>query len=469
MTVSRDGSLVATGDAVGSVKIFATSDLSLLYQLSSRDPVLHLSFSTDSRRLYDVRGAYGNVWQPNTLVRLADSSEYPTHNSDALSETESLAKHSLQTEHYVTRVDNVIALAGQSVGPLYYYGTEDGVAVLCEVGRGKVCELERLTSYMSIEQVAWSEDGRLAAITDLSGRLSVKRIARASQDRETWQVKHVFDLVIPPHGGHVSRLLFHPAGHQLLASTPTTLYSIDLSSHDLVKSTLPAGMSKVKWISRPTLPDYLLGFDITKVHVLTWAGLRVVEVHTYFPPRFEDSAAILSTQSLHDRINFKGNNETLGRLISNVDSPHILLEISRFASRSQLESQYLIITVAEIHLSSGSEDVNAGSKELPYTLLPPDIASRIREPLAFISRGRLVFLDVDRWICTWRLPSSVPSRPQGGRGSESGSGGIEQYYFLPGDWVTANDAHLCTIMPDGSLLCPQNGGVATVQSARLRK
>lgn len=469
LAVSRDGSLVATGDAVGTIKIYATADLSLLYQLSSQDPVLHLSFSTDSRRLYDVRGAYGNVWEPNTLVRLADSSEYPDHNSDALSETESLTKLSLHTEHYFVRVDNVIALSGQSVGPLYCYGTEDGVAILCEVGRGKVCELERLTSYMSIEQVAWSEDGRLVAITDLSGRLSIKRIAKASQDRDTWQVSHEFDLMISPHQGHISQLLFHPAGHQLFASTPTMLFSIDLNSHDLVKSAVPPGMSKVKWICHPTLPDYLLGFGNTKVHVLTWADLREVEANTYFPPRLENPATISSTQTLHGRISLRGDNETLGRLISNVDSPHVLLEISHFSSSGQLESQYLVFTVADIHLDSGSDDTNTSSKELPYTLLPVDIASRIREPLAFLSHRRLVFLDVDRWICTWRLPSSVPRRPQGGTGSESGSGGIEQYYFLPGDWVTANEAHLCTIMPDGTLLCPQNGEVATVQCAKLRK
>lgn len=469
LTVSRDGSFVGTGDAMGTIKVYATGDFSLLYQLSSPNPVLYLSFSTDSRRLYDIRGAYGNVWEPNTLVRLAASSEYPDHNSDALSETESLTKLSLHTEHYFSRVDNVVAISGQSVGPLYCYGTEDGVAVLCEVGRGKACELERLTSYMSIEQVAWSEDGRLAAITDLSGRLSIKTIARAGRDRDTWQVNHEFDLVIPLHQGHMSQLLFQPAGHHLFASTTTMLHSVDLKTHNLCKSTVLPGTSKVKWICHPTLPDYLLGFGNTKVHVFTWADLREVESYTYFPPRLENPAIILPTQTLHGRVSLKGDNETLGRLISNVDSPHVLLEISRFASSGQLESKYLMFTVADIHLDSGGEDKNTSGKELPYTFLPADITSRIRQPLAFLSHRRLVFLDIDRWICTWRLPSSDSRRRQGGRVSESGSGGIEQCYFLPGDWVTANEAYLCTIMPDGTLLCPQNGEVATVQCAKLRK
>jgi hypothetical protein len=126
--------------------LFAAMDLTLLYQLYCQDPVLHLSFSADSRRIYDIRGSYANVWEPNTLLRLADDSEYPDHGSDAMSEVESLTKLSLQTEHQSASVDNVTTLAGQSVGPIYCYGTEEGVAVLCDVEIGRLCELERLTS-----------------------------------------------------------------------------------------------------------------------------------------------------------------------------------------------------------------------------------------------------------------------------------------------------------------------------------
>ncbi|PMD32251.1 YVTN repeat-like/Quino protein amine dehydrogenase [Hyaloscypha variabilis F] len=474
LDISRDGSLVATGDAIGTVKLYATSDFSLLYQLSSQDAVLHLSFSTDSRRLYDVRGAYGNVWEPSTLVRLADSSEYPDHNSDAVSETESLTKVSLHTEHHFARVDNIIALSGQSIGPLYCYGTEDGVAVLCEVGRGKVCELERLTSYMSIEKVAWSEDGRLAAIADLSGKLAIKRISKVGKNRDTWQVIHEFDVTIPPGKGAISQLLFHTDGQQLFVSTPATLYSVNLESHRLIESVLKPQSLKLKWICHPTFPDYLLGFGNSRVHVFSWEDLREVQVYTYFPPRLETFATASLPHPHHERgSSFKGADETLGRIISNVDSSHVLLEISRITESGRPERKYLVFTVADILLDSviathSQSEPNSTSSDLSYMLLPPDVASRVREPLAFLSRGRLVFLDVDRWICTWRLPSVV-RRPNGGRNSEAGIGSVEQYYFLPGDWVTASEANLCTIMPDGTLLCPKNGDVATVQFAKLRK
>jgi len=153
LTVNRDGSLLATPDGMGSLKIFQSSDLALLYHLSSQDPVLYLSFSTDSRRIYDIWGAYGNVWKTNTLARLAKS-DYPDHNSNAGGDVKSPSTMlSIQTEYHSVRMDKVIALAGRSVGPLYCYGTEDGVAVLCEAGKGKAGEVERLQSFMSIEQL----------------------------------------------------------------------------------------------------------------------------------------------------------------------------------------------------------------------------------------------------------------------------------------------------------------------------
>ncbi|KAI0457259.1 hypothetical protein F5B21DRAFT_464875 [Xylaria acuta] len=469
-TLSQDGSLIATGNGVGVIKVLATADFSLLYHLSSQDPTLYMSFSTDSRRIYDIRGAYGNVWEPNVLVRLADGSEYHGHNSDICSETESLAKLSLKVEHHFPRVDSVVALGNQSNGPLYSYGTEHGVAVLGEVGCGRVCELERLKSYMSIEQVAWSDDGQLVGLADLAGRLSIKRITKAGDNGNTWQVQQEFDIRIPNSKGPITQLIFHPVGTELLASTSTTLFSVNLMSRVLKEVSLPPSIGEVKWLCHPTIVGYLLGFGTMSVKVVDWATLQEVDIYKYFPPRSPTPSTMLSTSSLHsNHHSFNKNAEKLGRLFSNVDSPHVLLQISQSPTPGQVKMQYLLFDIAELQLGLSADQTKLSERDIPYTLVPPDISSRIREPLGFLSHRRLVFLDVDRWICTWHLPTLPLVWPQQVRRSKAGLVGIEQYYFLPGDWVTANEAHLCTITPDGALLCPRNGDVATVQSTKLRK
>lgn len=68
-TVSPDGNLLATSDARRAVKIHTTSSPTLTYQVTAQDFVLDLAFSPDLRRIYDLRGDYGNFWGPNTLLR----------------------------------------------------------------------------------------------------------------------------------------------------------------------------------------------------------------------------------------------------------------------------------------------------------------------------------------------------------------------------------------------------------------
>ncbi|KAK3309763.1 uncharacterized protein B0T15DRAFT_13768 [Chaetomium strumarium] len=472
LAINRDGSLVATGDGVGTIKIFASADFSKLYQLSSKDPVLYLTFSSDSRRLYDVRGLYGSVWEPNTLVRLADC---PDHNSDTNSETESLAKVSLLAEHHSARVDRVICLAGQSFGPLYCYGTVGGVVTLGEAGRGVVCELARVSSYMQIKHIVWSGDGRLLAFSDLSGKLIVKRVARSGQQRSMWETSDEFGVKISPKDGNIiSQLIFHPTGSEIFAATPVNLFSIDIQSRTIMESPLEPGSEhalKVKWACHPTRSDTLLGFGNAKVHVFSWNDLRQTEVHTYFPLRAGRSSTLsISSAAYALAPSVQNDTEKLGRLITNTDSPEILLEISSPTPSGQFKSQYLLFDIGNLQL--GEDDPAGSPKMLPYSVLDPEMSSRIREPLAILSRRRLAFLDVDRWVCTWRLPSTTwgASQLQTRRTSQPGvATGIERYYFLPSDWVTGNDTRLCSVTPDGTLLCSRNGDVVTVQTSKLRK
>ena len=470
LATSLEGSFIATGDAVGTIKIYATEDLSLLYQLSSQEPVLDLFFGKDARRIFDIRGIYGNVWEPEILVRIAASSEHPDHNNDIMSEIESVAQLSIDSEHHMATVDNVIALSGQSNGPLYCYGIEDGVVTLGEVGRGQVCELERTPSHMPIEQVAWSDDGRLAAMIDLSGRLSVKKITKATSG--VHDVDHVFDLVLPPHQGHITQLISHPSGHGLLASTASVIYSVNLDTQDQIQTELSQDLcGNLKWMFHTSIPGHVLGFGTNKLYVFDWPSLQQREIHSYFPPR-QDSAlsSLLSPLAITRRPSIIEDADIVGRLITNVDSPFILLTISHFTSSGHLESEYLVFKVSDIHIRPEGDNPTPSNKHLNYTLVPENIASRIREPLAFLSRGRLVFLGIDRWICVSRLmSSSQTARAEGERSPGTPLGAVEQFYFLPGDWATANEAHLCTVMPDGTLLCPHAGDVAAVQCSRLRR
>jgi WD40 repeat protein len=482
LAVSQDGSLLATGDTGGTVKVFTASDLTLVYQLSSQDHVLDISFSTDSRRLYDIRGSFGNVWEPNALIRLAESSEYSDHSSDGWSETDTIAKTSLQTEHHSPRVDTILSLSGQPNGPLYCYGTEDGIVTLCETGKGKVCEMERLANFMSIEHISWSDDGQFVAIVDLSAKVSIKRVTRGGgESQQPWKIQDDFQYTFPSNHSHIRQILFQPNSHRLLVVSLTGLYRIDVTSHSMVESVLPSDMPGVRWISHPTQSEYLLAFSNTRVYIFSWEGLQQVTTQSYLPRRISKHAIVLADHPMSGRGSFRADDEVLGRVISSIGSPEIMLEIFTVAPSQRLEAEYLMFTMGNIDIgvtstpSASVGELEQQADDLFYMPLAAEVASRVREPLSLLSRGRFVFLDVDKWICTWRLPTKVPTRATagrgstGGRGSEAGVSGLDQLYFLPGDWITANEVHLSTVLPNGTFLCPRNGDVATVECAKMKR
>ncbi|KAF7552556.1 hypothetical protein G7046_g7383 [Stylonectria norvegica] len=409
---SQNGLLVATGDAFGIIEV------------------------SDSGRIYDVRLQHGTVWEPNNVLTLVDISYTLGGAGNSAVATESVSKKVFAPIGENSRHGlKVTALAVQSTGPLYCYGTENGVTYLCEVGCGKIGDLQLLHSNMCIEQMAWSKDGNLAAAVDLAGRLSVERIAKKSTTlKVTWWSREELRVVLPPEHGHVSQLFFHPDNGCLFASTSTVLYVIDITTSVVKTHILAIERTSVRWICHPQLPDYVLGFGNTSICVFAWDGLHEMSSWQMYSPPREAKPVILSSSPPHPSL---GNAEALNRIIYHSDSPDIILQITDSTAGGRFKSEHLVFSVADIcNLARGE---SATTKDLPYTLIPKDVSSRIREPLAFLPRKGLVFLDQDRWICTWRPHSGVIENPQSSGADQSG---VESHYFLPGDWKTANKVKL---------------------------
>ena len=61
LACSLEGTVFATSDVDGNVKIYNYQHFALIYQLSWEMPVVDITFSPDNRRFYDVRGSICNV------------------------------------------------------------------------------------------------------------------------------------------------------------------------------------------------------------------------------------------------------------------------------------------------------------------------------------------------------------------------------------------------------------------------
>ncbi|KAK7739100.1 hypothetical protein SLS62_011300 [Diatrype stigma] len=84
---SPNGRVFLTIDVEGTIKIYDVAQMTVIYKLTSEDAVNRICFSPDNLRFYDLRGSYCNIWEPNCLVRIADSVSERFSDSDSISES----------------------------------------------------------------------------------------------------------------------------------------------------------------------------------------------------------------------------------------------------------------------------------------------------------------------------------------------------------------------------------------------
>ncbi|KAK6223889.1 hypothetical protein LQW54_000033, partial [Pestalotiopsis sp. IQ-011] len=120
MSLSHDGSLLLTSDVDGCLSIWSIPGYRLIYHMKHEELVADLAFSPDGTRLYDLRGSFCNVWEPDVLIRADD-----LDHDDESSVNETI------TSEPVLASDNhshlaVTALACGPSAQFYGVGKEDG-------------------------------------------------------------------------------------------------------------------------------------------------------------------------------------------------------------------------------------------------------------------------------------------------------------------------------------------------------
>ena len=482
LAISRDGSLFATGDVRGTVKLYTTSDFCLLYQLASEDTVLGLVFSPDQNRFYDIRGYYGNAWEPNALMRYA---EQRGKGIESGSETESLAQSATASESWSGRIDSITVLAILPTGRLYCCGTEKGTVRLHDTQRGKLAELHVSRGFLSIEQMSWSHDGRYFCFSDSSKTVVIMSLTTGAGDSDpVVQTKAEIPMKNCTNGP-ILQLLFHPDSSQLLVRSSSTVRTISLTSFSTLLS-LERHTAECKWITHPHDPALIVGVGPNAIHILDW-DLAERQTYTFEQPRHQPRPS--NPGSLLDR-------PTVDRVLVTHDKKHVLVQISR-VNQNPAEKTFLCFEPSSWSTSTAATpgiDQETHSTAITPSILPRNLSSKIALALSFLPHDNLIFLSRDHSICSWRLPSrSGPSlsapRPTTSRptsmaratttstapldrhdndASDTAGDGDEPLFSLPGDWISRECLALCSIWGvERSLLCPRNGEVAVVRCAAL--
>ncbi|TLS23922.1 hypothetical protein PpBr36_08240 [Pyricularia pennisetigena] len=466
MAMSPDGNLLATSDARGAVKILTTSTLTIIYQVAAQDLVVGLAFSPDLRRIYDLRGDYGNVWGPNALLRYAEPTGQGT---DAESELESLAPSSNISEITPRWVDPIIALEPSPVGRLYCCNTEKGVVTLHDALRGTATILHTSPVLFGSNLMTWSLDGKWLCFADPSMSIYIVSVQAGTSGSDAIIGPPVAVSMQGNTRGPILQLIFQPDGSHIIVHTESTVHLISTAASAISKSA-SVGTTKCSWIVHPQNPALIVGLGPKSAHVLDW---DLVEHETYnisYPTGHE-----IDNQHSTTTTGPPSQTHALERVLVTHDKKRILVQLAAAEgivgekTFLSLEASSLLSNAAPQH-NTPAATVRAETKVIRPVILDMAVSSEISLALGFSPSNRLVYLSRSFQVCLWSM-SAVSQPPPKAKSTHANQGPTvpgSEIFSLPGDWISRECVRLCCLWPDEkAILCPRNGEVGVIRSSAL--
>jgi WD40 repeat protein len=439
MTISEDGSLLLTSDYNGSISVWTSPRLHLLYQLNQDDLVRDMTFSPDAQRFYDLRGSMCHVWEPDELVR-AD---------DVESDHMSLSGTSLVVEPIVHEDDDtrghITALACDEGGAYFCCGKDDGSVAIHKISDGKrVRKAYSHSLTVSVIALTWSPSGRYMVSADDSSRIICKRLERRESK---WAVFPVFDALRVD--GSVNQFLFSKDEKLLLISTASIDIVYDLrAKQERCRRRCQEGLGK-RWVPHPKDESLIIAISPLDTYMFTWSRLELLEM----PRRRQRIPSIsINEPESHEAVT---DDLPSPRSRGRQEPPGLVQWITL-----STDHRHLIYSIQpNIHNLALSKSAHRLGKLSISKLGLPDFDIPLREPIPDLpgsmrriigcAKDEIAFLDDDFHFCTWRIGTPAES--------------AKWHFFVPRDWLSPLSLQLAKINGQGVFLCPKNGEVAIVR------
>ncbi|KAK7710083.1 hypothetical protein SLS63_013049 [Diaporthe eres] len=515
MAISSDGSLLAVGSHKGSFKLMSTSDMTFIHQGVSEHPVFGLAFSWDNQQLYDIRGNYGNVWQPDSLLRF---SEPTAQLSDGGSVSGKSGRTASSEETWYEFLDPVSVLAPQSRGALFCSGSEGGVLTVHGTKELKLRKLDDFTSF-GIEQIAWSSDGQFLCFGDLSRTVFVVSVSGNDRAFDNLDIELKLKLSLSL-SDNITQILFNNDATMVLVSSRTHAVVVSLQEQKAVSEISLESHNGI-WMLHPVQTDSVILFSPWLMTIYEWPVLSKTTSIAIPPPskgNFTHSPGTpFGTTNLEGEHKHEKESEhenavagpssysssqkvTIERLILAQSRRYLLVEASTMVD-GQVRNMVHLLDIQRLSETKEKRHIADDDSTVPVSVtfleLPSALTNRMDRPLIFLGQTNglqdtLLFLDCHHSICTWGIPPGISQvaeapedlrrdsstdavyrrdsqastlRDQSRAGNDVSDKAIVAHYSLPGDWISPDCVALIRVFDNGALLCPRNGEVAVVQYA----
>ncbi|KUI67639.1 Vegetative incompatibility protein HET-E-1 [Cytospora mali] len=423
---SRDGRTLATIDNSGFLRIWDSESLTLLYHLLiPYAPFRIIDFTPDGLGVVDITYSGMCVWAPATLVRRNGE------DNQSCSEDE-VNLPPIDGACEIRRASKITALCAHPSLPIVFAGKQDGQILAFSTKTGsQIAHLYTHAPASSILRFAIGKNNLLAS-GDINDRLQVWKLG--SGQLSTFEHKTlVFQLQLRLR---VVQLCFSEQGDHLLVSMENydTVYRMEDGS---CVGTLQFSARERKvwrWLAAPTSQDQKGEFCLVMDH--TMVNYSAHE----FPERVSDS---------HVQLNYSVED---GTKAVKIDSAVICPSTQTLALSIRHASG--LVTSSTLFLFDLSELVSSDSLDEVPSLTPICglLSKNCKQFIGINERTKsFVFLHQNSWIC-----SISPDGLSEGR--------FTQHFFVPNEYVSANDEVLSTKTADNGIVFCLHGGLAIVKN-----
>lgn len=455
LVMSPNGKVFLTSDSNGTVKVWNFAFFATIYQLSSGDLVSGLSFSPDSARFYDIRGATINAWEPNGLVRLVEA-------EDAFSDTSSNDQRGTVISHVSeanAREYTALSVVAAAPNGLYYAtGNEDGEVHLADVKTSSRIELTRFNNFQPVTHLAWDSMSRTVAVADLAADICILRPSQSNHEHlESAVVEQLQTPRFEMEDRAIHQLLLDPSSSLLLVVTSDLAQTWDIDEGTLKSTTQLDHADQRIWLNHAGDNKLFIGVGSENIHMHQWEDLQQIFVFNFNTEKFPLIRQHSTFSDIKSSTSLRENNMTPSeakptryvlKAMLTQDEKHILVHIKERAPRSRIQNRLLIVAATALDIPTGS----LRSAELDCLQLTDDLTQRCEFILGILPGERLVFLDRDLWACSMNLTRQSTSYP------------LVRHYFIPRDWTDFEGLKQCSMLRDGTLLCPQEGNIVTART-----
>ena len=266
LSSTADGQILACGNSAGVISLYEFESLRLIYRISSEGyGIRGLTFSTDSHRLFDIRGSFCRVWDPLVLVSIKQDSD--DRNSDTISISTTPQDYDLGNTEQSRQITTLLALQVYN-------------KIICGRLDGSICAFDGRTGLpddvpiknankVAIFSTRFDEQSLTLFCADTYNRITVFRLGSRGSALTGFQ------LMSQRVDGPITQLMVRPGSQHCLVSSKKidTLYEVSQTNLEKKQVLDWPDRSSYRWCTHPTDVSRLLLVDSLTAHMFAWNDL----------------------------------------------------------------------------------------------------------------------------------------------------------------------------------------------------